>query len=113
MTMFGRSQSPILLRRIGVTVDMRQTIDNACRSIYKEKKFGLRVVAYSYSSLFMYSISAYSSSEISPEEVSFDAMRSAFTSGIPISEYSSVDIILGSIRYPAPSSAKLMILVHT
>lgn len=111
MTMFG--PSPIPIRRIGITTEVRQAINSACQSIYKEKPFDLKVVAYGYSTLLMYSVCASSRSEIDPADVDFDSVKSAFLNSMPESGYQPIDIILGSISYLAPSSAKFLITLHT
>ena len=110
MTMFG--QSPMPIRRKGVTAEVRQAIGNACRSIYKDKPFNFQVVAYEYSTLLMYSVGAYSKSEIDPAAVDLVAMKSGFTGTMPEFEDTPTDIVLGSLSYPAPSSAKFMIIIR-
>ncbi len=111
MTMFG--PSPIPIRKIGVTPEIRQAINNACRSIYGEKPFILQVVAYVYSTLLMYSVCASSKSEIDPAAVDLAAVKSGFTGAMPEFERPPTDIILGSFGYLAPSSAKFMITIRT
>ncbi len=111
MTMFG--PSPIPIKRIGVTPEVKQAINNACRSIYGEKPFNLQVVAYGYSTLLMYSVCASSRKEIDPAAVDLVAVKSSFTGTMPEFERIPTDIVLGSFSYPAPSSAKFLIVVHT
>lgn len=110
MTMFG--PSPIPIRRIGVTTEVKQAINNACRSIYGEKKFNLQVVAYTYSTLLMYSVCASSRSEIDPAAVDMVAVKSSFTGTMPEFERTPTEVVLGSISYLAPSSAKFMLIIR-
>ena len=111
MTMFG-GQSPIPIKKTGVTAEIRQAIESACRSIYRDKSFSLQVLAYRYGILLMYSVNAYSRLEIDPAEVNFGDIESTFISSMPTSSCLKTDIILGRLSYPAPSSAKFLITVE-
>ena len=108
------NQTPIPIRKITVTSYVKSAISDMCRSIYKQERFSTQVVAYAYSDLLMYSVNAFSNSEILPADCDVEDMKSAFISSIPYSTViPEVDIFLGKIIYVAPSSMKFLMIVRT
>lgn len=106
------NQGPIQMSRAGVTEEIKEAISAACGSVYGLSPHNFVTVAYSWESLMMYSVSAFSKMAIAPSDIDLDAIKSAFLNSLPAA-LPATEIVFGYASYPAPSLVKFLIIVHT